>query len=126
MAGNTVQEFPDPSRTINSNLFSDLTTAVVTNIDWQQPGESDVIYTFDRALTDQEWVACRRRLRSPARETLEIQAQNAITSHNNFLAIASPTQAQTLAQVKVLCRVDKGLIKTEVPDLALLDPTPNA
>ena len=130
---NQISGNPDPSRRpINTALFSDLTTKTVvsvTNPDgvsaWD--GENDALVTFSGELTTVEYVACRRRLRCNAdREALEVSAQNAITAHNNFLAIASPTNAQILAELRLLARVDKGLIKQQVPDLALLDPTPNA
>lgn len=124
----TVQDAPHPSRfdIVGPNMFADITPKEVVSIVWEQPGDTDAIFTFATELTDLEWVLCRRRLRSPAREALELQAQNAIVSHNNFLALTNPTNAQVVAHVKLLSRVDKGLIKTEIPDLALLDGNPNA
>ena len=44
-------------------------------------------------------------------QTIQQRAQQALTANDTFLAIASPTQAQTLAQVKVLTRECSGLIR---------------
>jgi hypothetical protein len=54
------------------------------------------------------------------RATLEQRAANALAANNAFLALASPTNAQTLAQVKVLTRECSGLIRLA---LGLLDTT---
>ena len=126
---NQISGYPDPSRvgglSAGTTLFSDLTSKAVTDAVFD--GENDAVVTFDAELTTVEYVACRRRLICNAdREALEVSAQNAIGAHNNFLAIASPTNAQILAELRLLARVDKGLIKQQVPDLALLDATPNA
>ena len=43
--------------------------------------------------------------------TLEGKARQALTVNANFLALAAPTQAQTLAQVRALTRETTALIK---------------
>lgn len=44
-------------------------------------------------------------------EQLRTQAAQAITANRAFLAIASPTNAQTLAQVKALTRQNTAIIR---------------
>ena len=48
---------------------------------------------------------------NPERTDLRAQAQAAIDANNAFLALASPTNAQTLAQVKDLTRQNTRIIK---------------
>lgn len=45
------------------------------------------------------------------RTTIETQATQALDTNRTFLANASPTNAQTLAQVKALTRQNNGLIR---------------
>lgn len=52
--------------------------------------------------------------------TIRQQASAALTTNKTFLAIASPTTAQTLAQVKALTRQNQALIRLA---LQLLDGT---
>ena len=51
------------------------------------------------------------------REAIEAKAKAAITANNNFLALSSPTNAQTLAQVKVLTRENTALIRLVLGEL---------
>jgi len=46
------------------------------------------------------------------------KAKNAIAANNTFLAISSPTQAQTLAQVQLLTRENTAIIKIMANQLA--------
>lgn len=48
---------------------------------------------------------------------LSAQAKAAQTGNNNFLAIPTPTQAQSLAQIKALTRQSTALIKMVIGDL---------
>lgn len=54
------------------------------------------------------------------RATLTTRAANALTANRDFLALSSPTNAQTVAQVKALTRQNTGLIRLL---LGLLDDT---
>jgi len=45
------------------------------------------------------------------RATIQQQATTALDTNRTFLAIASPTNAQTLAQVKALTRQNQGIIR---------------
>lgn len=56
-------------------------------------------------------------------DTLVAKAQNAQTNNATFLALAAPTNAQTLAQVKALTRQVNALIKLQIQDLSSLDGT---
>lgn len=47
----------------------------------------------------------------PERMTLRDQATQAVTDINTFLALASPTSAQTLAMVQKLCQDTRAIIK---------------
>lgn len=51
------------------------------------------------------------------REELEDKVVNAFQSNNAFLAIASPTNAQVLAQVKALTRQNNAIMKLLVSKL---------
>lgn len=53
-------------------------------------------------------------------QALQSKAQAALTANANFLAIASPTQAQTLAQVQTLTKECNALVRLL---LGLLDTT---
>jgi hypothetical protein len=54
------------------------------------------------------------------RETLQARAQTALTANATFLALASPSNAQTLAQVQTLTKEANALIRLA---LGLLDST---
>jgi hypothetical protein len=49
------------------------------------------------------------------------QAQAALAANRDFLALASPTNAQTLAQVKALTRQTNAVIRLLVGDLTDTD-----
>lgn len=127
----TVQAYP--AREITTTSFTDLTTKTVVSIGSASPGpvdswdgENDMVVTFSEDLTQAEHDAIRRRMRTtPEEEALEIKAEQAIAAINTYLAITTPTNAQVVAQVKLLSRVCKNLIKMAVQDEAV-DPTPDA
>lgn len=45
------------------------------------------------------------------KKTINQQAKTALANNRNFLAIPSPSNAQTLAQVKALTRQNNGIIR---------------
>jgi hypothetical protein len=53
--------------------------------------------------------------------TIRQQARQALTTNRAFLDLASPTNAQTLAQVKHLTRVTSALIRMELADYTAAD-----
>lgn len=113
-----------PGREITVDSFTDITTKAVTTIEWD--GENNMTVTFAEELTTDEYRRIRRRIRtSPEREAIEYQADQAIGTINTFLQLSSPTNAQVVAYVKLLGRVDKALIKLNIEDTPG-DPLPNA
>ena len=53
--------------------------------------------------------------------TIRTQATTALDTNRTFIALASPTQAQTLAQVKALSRQMNGLIRLQLGQLDGID-----
>jgi cytochrome c553 len=48
------------------------------------------------------------------RQTIEQQADSAMADLSAFLALQSPTNAQTLAAVRLLCRIQRKMIRLAV------------
>lgn len=80
--------------------------------------------TTQRAYTTQENTDANARQAvitdDANRASLQTKATNAIATNNNFLAIASPTNAQAVAQVQLLTRENTAIIRLL---LGLLDST---
>jgi len=57
------------------------------------------------------------------RDALTAKAQQALTTNAAFLALASPTNAQTLAQVRVLTRECNAIIRLLLNQLDMTDGT---
>lgn len=80
-----------------------------------------------RPYTDSENAGADQRAldatRSINKEALLSKAEQALSTNATFLAIASPTNAQTLAQVKALTKQINALIKLAVNDLNSQDGT---
>lgn len=55
------------------------------------------------------------------RLTMEQRAAQAVAVNRAFLALASPTNAQTLAQVKHLTRVSSALVRLQLADFTGTD-----
>jgi len=83
----------------------------VTGIDWVGDGVLAVTFVADLTATETAAVQVRLASRNANEETLRSQALQALQANRDFLAIASPTQAQTLAQVKALTRQSNGVIR---------------
>lgn len=79
------------------------------------------VETLARPYTPEENAEADARAQAQTEATNEAdlmaKARNAITGNKNFLAIASPTNAQTVAQVKALTRQMNAMIRLEVRDL---------
>lgn len=64
-----------------------------------------------RVMTAQEALDHPSPVEDTNAKTLKQQAQAALQADRDFVALASPTTAQTLAQVKALSRQVNGLIR---------------
>lgn len=84
----------------------------------------DATTTYDRSITIQNgtptvtWTARPKTqaeldadTQNTNRATIQQQAATALDTNRTFLALASPTNAQTLAQVKALTRQNQGIIR---------------
>lgn len=58
---------------------------------------------------------------NPNEETLRQQARAALAANRTYLALATPTAAQTTAQVKALTRQVQALIRFQLGDLSGAD-----
>lgn len=92
-------------------------------VDTPRPAD-DQTTTYDRSITVVKgvptvtWTARPKTApelaadtQSTNRATIQQQATQALDTNRTFLALASPTNAQTLAQVKALTRQNQGLIR---------------
>ena len=100
-----------PKREVDFDSFADLTPTAVASIGWGPDGVLQVEFASD--LTVLEVAAVQRRIasRNANEEELRRLAEVALVNNRDFLAIASPTQVQTLAQVKALTRQNNGVIR---------------
>lgn len=62
----------------------------------------------ERAKTSEEQAS---QTQQANRTTIEDQARTALTNNRTYLALASPTNAQNLAQIRALTRQNNGLIR---------------
>jgi hypothetical protein len=99
-----------PARPITLDMFGDITAVAISSMNWQA-GYLEVTFTAD--LTPAEVLAVQQRMesRNANEETLRSQALTALQTNRDFIALPSPTQAQTLAQVKALSRQSNGVIR---------------
>ena len=92
--------------------FIEITASPVVRIEFVgMAGEVEVEFAGD--LTPAEVVQAEQRIQSRNGNelTLRMQARTALQNNRDFLAIASPTNAQTLAQVRALSRQNNGAIR---------------
>lgn len=76
-------------------------------------GTPTVVWT-QRAWTPEELTA---RTEAANGSTIRTQAETVLTANRTFLGLASPTNAQTLAQVRALTRQMNGLIRLTIGHL---------
>ena len=77
---------------------------------------SDTTDTYTDGVLVSSAPAPPRPAESVHADTLRERAQQALVTNRTFLALASPTNAQTLAQVRHLTRVTQGLLRFELAD----------
>ena len=107
--------FARPARDIDVTTFADITPiAVVCSPVWVAGG---VQVEFASDLDDPTLRLCRIRAASKdaATETLMKAAIAAYVTDLAYLALPTPTAAQTTAQVQALTRQVQGLLKLAVP-----------
>jgi len=100
-----------PRRDIDVDDFTDITTVAVVDIRWNETGLLEVEFASDLTLTEAEAVKRRIESRNANEELLRMQAEQALQNNRDFLAIATPTQAQSLAQIRALTRQSNGVIR---------------
>lgn len=99
-----------PQRAVDAGDFADLTPVLVVDIRWVSSG-LEVEFASDLASSVASAVQQRIESRNANEETLRNQALVALQTNRDFLALAAPTQAQTLAQVKALSRQVNGVLR---------------
>lgn len=104
---------PFIGRPLDLGMFADITTALVTFAPTSDGGATATFADDASPLTaDQiERVRIRMMTADGTEEQRFILAWNAISANQTFLAIASPTNAQAVAQVQALTRQMDALIK---------------
>ena len=103
---------------------SDLTGKEIIDKGWREvDGAEHYVLQFAVNLTADEETAIRRRLTtgSATEETLHARATSAYADLQAFEALTSPTNAQTLAVVRLLCKVARGLIRLQLRQLDATD-----
>jgi hypothetical protein len=104
--------------------ISDLTTAKPTGAPNWAVGEPDVlVMPFDTEPTPAEQSAIERRLTTdtPVEETLHTRALDAYQALQSYEGLTNPTDAQTRAVVKVLCKAVRALIRLQLRRLDAAD-----
>lgn len=70
-----------------------------------------LVRTVNGGQVDETWTGITNVAELVNADTLRTQAAAALQANRDFVALASPTNAQTLAQVKALSRQVNGLIR---------------
>jgi hypothetical protein len=93
-------------------------------------GTTDVVPLTPEEIAEAEALAAEAAVEEAAREvlrtnaaTIEDRMRQALDANATFLALASPTQAQTLAQVRRLTRECSALIRLALSELDTVDDT---
>jgi hypothetical protein len=105
-----------PRRDVRDDEFATITAVPVVGMAWI---EGDLVVEFASDLTSDEQDAVRQRMgsRNGNEETLRNQSVQALKNNRDFLAIAAPTQAQTLTQVTRLTRQMNGVLRMLLGEL---------
>lgn len=101
--------------------LSDLTTKQVTDSGWDAEGRWFVQFAVNLTAAEVEAVQRRLGTASTAEETLQERAWTATQNLLAFESLASPTNAQTLAVVRLLCRAVRALIRLQLRRLDSAD-----
>ena len=104
--------------------LSDLTAKQILDRGWQQV-DGDEVYVVQYAvnLTAAEEAAVRRRLGTSGQveEDLQARAADAYQQLQAFENLATPTNAQVVAAVRLLCKVARALIRLQLRQFDALD-----
>lgn len=86
-----------------------------TDLSMTDDGTTRVVACYDPAITQAQLQAAVDAHvaidEDGNRTTLEQRAANALQTNRDFLALATPTNAQVVAQVKALTRQNNGIIR---------------
>ncbi|GAB3388069.1 hypothetical protein [Lysobacter fragariae] len=85
----------------------------------QAAADETVVDVVPQSLLDA--IAAQEALAISTDGTLRANAEQALTDLRTFRDLASPTNAQTLVAVKLLCRVAIGLIRMRLAKLDAAD-----
>lgn len=88
-----------------------------------QDADEYVIYGEDRPGVTTRRVVPRPGTAAANRDDIMRKAQQALTVNDNYLGVASPTNAQVAAQVKTLTRECSGVIRLLLGALDTTDGT---
>jgi hypothetical protein len=102
-------------------LFADDLTSTVTT--WDDTGTQTGSRAYTPAETAAALAEATARTASANQVTIEQRAQTALAANETFLAIASPSNAQNAAQIKLLTRECQGLIRLAIKALDSLNGT---
>lgn len=100
----------EPSRDLATIDFSDITSVPVAEIHHDEEEGWSIEFASDLSSWEQRLVYLRANA-SETQQAIQDKIWKAVVANRNFLAVASPTNAQVLAQVKSLTRQIDALIK---------------
>lgn len=104
--------------------LADLTAKEITERGWRYiDGDEFYVVRFAVNLSAAEEAAIRRRLSTSGQveEDLQARAVAAYTDLQAFEALTTPTNAQVVAVVRLLCKVARGLIRLQLRQLDATD-----
>jgi hypothetical protein len=98
-------------RDVHKGMFADLTTKELTKWGWNDDGDFWVQFAVNLSAEEEAAIRLRCATSSLAEETLRRRAEVAMTAMQDYIALPTPTQAQTNQAVKMLCRVVLALTR---------------